>query len=183
MQVRFVDGVEREAIDVHIFGLAREPFFRALRVGVEHADRRDAVSLELDAHGQLPIRSEHVEETAPNREIARLEAAAEGREAAPPGPRPGVVGDGKYGGERSSFPVERPWLHAAALQRAQAVDVTAVLVLAAPLIAVVGPSGGGKSTLFRVLAGLWPFATGHIRLPTGATTLFLPPCRSRTTRR
>jgi putative ATP-binding cassette transporter len=37
-----------------------------------------------------------------------------------------------------------------------------------------GSSGSGKSTLFRVLAGLWPFATGHIRLPTGATTLFLP---------
>jgi putative ATP-binding cassette transporter len=37
-----------------------------------------------------------------------------------------------------------------------------------------GPSGSGKSTLFRVLAGLWPFATGHIRLPAGATTLFLP---------
>jgi vitamin B12/bleomycin/antimicrobial peptide transport system ATP-binding/permease protein len=37
-----------------------------------------------------------------------------------------------------------------------------------------GPSGSGKSTLFRVLAGLWPFTTGHIRLPAGATTLFLP---------
>jgi putative ATP-binding cassette transporter len=37
-----------------------------------------------------------------------------------------------------------------------------------------GSSGSGKSTLFRVLAGLWPFATGQIRLPTGATTLFLP---------
>jgi vitamin B12/bleomycin/antimicrobial peptide transport system ATP-binding/permease protein len=37
-----------------------------------------------------------------------------------------------------------------------------------------GSSGSGKSTLFRVLAGLWPFATGRIRLPTGATTLFLP---------
>ncbi len=37
-----------------------------------------------------------------------------------------------------------------------------------------GPSGSGKSTLFRVLAGLWPFATGCIRLPAGATTLFLP---------
>ena len=37
-----------------------------------------------------------------------------------------------------------------------------------------GRSGSGKSTLFRVLAGLWPFATGRIRLPAGATTLFLP---------
>ncbi|MGC2411576.1 MAG: ABC transporter ATP-binding protein/permease [Stellaceae bacterium] len=37
-----------------------------------------------------------------------------------------------------------------------------------------GPSGSGKSTLFRVVAGLWPFATGRIRVPAGATTLFLP---------
>ena len=37
-----------------------------------------------------------------------------------------------------------------------------------------GSSGSGKSTLFRVLAGLWPFSTGHVRLPAGATTLFLP---------
>jgi putative ATP-binding cassette transporter len=37
-----------------------------------------------------------------------------------------------------------------------------------------GASGSGKSTLFRVLAGLWPFASGQIRVPKGATTLFLP---------
>ena len=37
-----------------------------------------------------------------------------------------------------------------------------------------GSSGCGKSTLFSVLTGLWPFATGRIRLPAGAQTLFLP---------
>jgi len=32
-----------------------------------------------------------------------------------------VVGDGRYGGARSSFPVDRPWLHAAALRLAHPV--------------------------------------------------------------
>jgi len=37
-----------------------------------------------------------------------------------------------------------------------------------------GESGSGKSTIFRVLAGLWPYASGHLRLPEGAKPLFLP---------
>jgi putative ATP-binding cassette transporter len=32
---------------------------------------------------------------------------------------------------------------------------------------VVGPSGTGKSTLFRAIAGLWPFGSGRIRKPEG----------------
>ncbi|HEV2186474.1 MAG TPA: SbmA/BacA-like family transporter, partial [Stellaceae bacterium] len=34
-----------------------------------------------------------------------------------------------------------------------------------------GPSGSGRSTLFRILRGLWPFASGSIRLPAGAKML------------
>jgi putative ATP-binding cassette transporter len=40
-------------------------------------------------------------------------------------------------------------------------------------IAVTGPAGVGKSTLFRTLAGIWPYASGEVEQPAG-TMLFLP---------
>jgi vitamin B12/bleomycin/antimicrobial peptide transport system ATP-binding/permease protein len=39
---------------------------------------------------------------------------------------------------------------------------------------VSGPSGVGKSTLFRALSGIWPFGDGQIRIPAGARVLTLP---------
>lgn len=37
-----------------------------------------------------------------------------------------------------------------------------------------GTNGSGKSTLLRVIARLWPFATGHISMPPNKDILFLP---------
>jgi len=37
-----------------------------------------------------------------------------------------------------------------------------------------GPTGSGKSTLFRAIAGIWPFGRGEIRMPADGRSLFLP---------
>jgi putative ATP-binding cassette transporter len=39
---------------------------------------------------------------------------------------------------------------------------------------VTGPTGAGKSTLFRAIAGIWPFGTGVVTIPSGATLMMLP---------
>jgi vitamin B12/bleomycin/antimicrobial peptide transport system ATP-binding/permease protein len=41
-------------------------------------------------------------------------------------------------------------------------------------VAVVGPPGRGKTTLFRGLAGLWPFGAGRIERPSRDRLLFVP---------
>lgn len=41
-------------------------------------------------------------------------------------------------------------------------------------VLIIGRPGAGKSTLFRALAGLWPWGTGLLRRPAKTTTIFLP---------
>ena len=41
-------------------------------------------------------------------------------------------------------------------------------------VLVTGPTGAGKSTLFRAIAGIWPFGRGTITVPPDARVLFLP---------
>lgn len=41
-------------------------------------------------------------------------------------------------------------------------------------IALLGPTGSGKTTLFRALAGLWPYGAGRIEIPRGARLHFVP---------
>jgi putative ATP-binding cassette transporter len=41
-------------------------------------------------------------------------------------------------------------------------------------VLVSGPSGAGKTSLFRALGGVWPFGSGSIRVPKGASVLVLP---------
>ncbi|MBV9597429.1 MAG: ABC transporter ATP-binding protein/permease [Chloroflexi bacterium] len=41
-------------------------------------------------------------------------------------------------------------------------------------VMISGPTGVGKSTLFRALAGIWPFGQGEVHVPREARLLFLP---------
>lgn len=52
-------------------------------------------------------------------------------------------------------------------------DATVTIAQGAKAL-IAGESGSGKSTLIRALAGIWPWGSGSIRVPSGQTIAFVP---------
>ncbi len=52
--------------------------------------------------------------------------------------------------------------------------VDALTIASGERVMVRGPSGVGKSTFLRAIAGLWPFGAGHIGLAAGLRMMFMP---------
>ena len=59
-------------------------------------------------------------------------------------------------------------------QGAPLVAADEIVISAGDKVLVTGPSGTGKSTLFRAVAGIWPFGGGSILVPKGARLMTLP---------
>jgi putative ATP-binding cassette transporter len=86
-------------------------------------------------------------------------SATPGVSVAPVAGAGGIVADGLEVG----LPSGRPLL---------AVD--GFVVAPGQSMLITGPSGAGKTSLFRAIAGIWPFGRGEIAIPEGASVMLLP---------
>ncbi len=65
-------------------------------------------------------------------------------------------------------------LHLALIDGKAAIEEPLVTIPKGQRVTITGEPGTGKSTLFRALAGLWPWGSGVIKIPAGALMMFLP---------
>jgi putative ATP-binding cassette transporter len=56
----------------------------------------------------------------------------------------------------------------------QLLEVRDLALTSGQPVTIIGRSGLGKSTLFRAIAGIWPFGAGHLRRPAATRSMFLP---------
>jgi putative ATP-binding cassette transporter len=54
------------------------------------------------------------------------------------------------------------------------IDAANATVRTGDRVAIMGPSGAGKTILLRAIAGIWPFGSGRIDVPARARMLFVP---------
>ena len=54
------------------------------------------------------------------------------------------------------------------------VDADHIVLSPGDRVLVTGPSGVGKSTLFRAISGIWPFGSGRVMVPKDAKVMLLP---------
>jgi putative ATP-binding cassette transporter len=65
-------------------------------------------------------------------------------------------------------------LHVRLPNDAPLVDAERLSLAQGERVLVTGPSGVGKSTLFRAMTGIWPFGSGRVTVPEDAKILMLP---------
>ena len=96
--------------------------------------------------------------------LSAFRAAIEEARTAPPGVTVTPAGDGAYALEAVTLRLP---------DGRKLVDQQSFRFAPGEWVAIGGRSGVGKSTIFRALAGLWPFGSGTVSKP-GGTSLFLP---------